>query len=282
MDMYLILQPGARFTNNATPACKIAPPSIDAAVEQLAGLVPTYAVANPFLNLEVDADKWVHYPEKGHHRVTRLTNHINQYNTWRRCAKEVEKQELASGEVYDAVLRIRDNALVLKPFMMRASLFKHARDWYNTSGEQRPHPITNEHIRRLPVIVKKCCSWGGYHDKTMLVPRAHMDGALNGPADEFYMIQKDEKRLSISNPETYIKYVMGKLKVPVYEQGRADDFPITDGRCEDGESFCVVDNRKDCRPKGVDMNQCKLKYYRGAARSAAAKHPDISLKITNV
>eukprot|EP00873_Tetraselmis_striata_P003687 jgi/Tetstr1/423951/TSEL_014562.t1 len=91
-------------------------------------------------------------------------------------------------------------------------LFKHARDWYNTSGEQRPHPITNEHIRRLPVIVKKCCSWGGYHDKTMLVPRAHMDGALNGPADEFYMIQKDEKRLSISNPETYIKYVMGKLK----------------------------------------------------------------------
>mmetsp|Transcript_38686 Transcript_38686/g.98931 ORF Transcript_38686/g.98931 Transcript_38686/m.98931 type:complete len:333 (-) Transcript_38686:12-1010(-) len=266
LDLYLVLQPGARFSNNPSPDCKIAPKSVQAVVDRFAKLLPTFAIDNPRLDLEVNADTWVDYHEKGSDLEKRLSNHVNQYHAWHRCARAIENHEIAAGVTYDAVLRLRDNALVLKPFLLRACLREHARNWYNTRQEEPPHPITNAHLRGLPVIVKKCCSWGGYHDKAMLVPRIHMDSALSGPADEFHLIQKKEERLGIRNSETYLKFVMDKYHVPVYQQGRASDFPITDGRCEDGKSFCVVESKKDCRPRDMDdVKQCQQSYNRKSA-----------------
>lgn len=165
LDLYLVLQPGARFSNNPSPDCKIAPKSVQAVVDRFAKLLPTFAIDNPRLDLEVNADTWVDYHEKGSDLEKRLSNHVNQYHAWHRCARAIENHEIAAGVTYDAVLRLRDNALVLKPFLLRACLREHARNWYNTRQEEPPHPITNAHLRGLPVIVKKCCSWGGYHDK---------------------------------------------------------------------------------------------------------------------
>lgn len=105
--------------------------------------------------------------------------------------------------------------------------------------------------------------------QTMLVPRLRMNAALSGPADEFFLIPKGENRtapkepMKVNNPETYLKYVMGKLKVPVRRVRNPDDFPITDGRCEKGKLFCVVHHAKDCRPRSsVDIPDCKEDYFK--------------------
>ena len=98
------------------------------------------------------------------------------------------------------------------------------------------------------------------------MPRAHMDSALSGMADEFLLIPTNSSRRGISNPETFLKHVLSRRGVPVVQETEAALFPVTDGRCENGRSFCVVRMRKDCRPAGVSVNVCTQSYFhkRGA------------------
>mmetsp|Transcript_1997 Transcript_1997/g.3483 ORF Transcript_1997/g.3483 Transcript_1997/m.3483 type:complete len:388 (-) Transcript_1997:190-1353(-) len=269
IDVFLILQPGkARFTNLAHPECNVAPTSLHEAETLFSEHARTFVFENAFVDLDVPAAKWLHFPERRERRVRRLTNHINQYLSWKRCANMVSKQELADGgnkARYDAVLRLRDNALVLSPFPLRDRLTALVHDSYRKLGKEPPNPITNQHVRGLPVIVKACSSWGGYSDKTLLAPRKYMDDALSGPAELFYLMRKGHNRTDVgegkvSNPETYLKRVFQKLHVPVAKEWKPELFPITDGRCEDGESFCVVIGKKDCRPANVSVTECTDRY----------------------
>jgi hypothetical protein len=92
-----------------------------------------------------------------------------------------------------------------------------------------------------------------------------MDDALRGPAELFQLMREGGHRtelgeIKVTNTETYLKYVFQKLQVPVVQERRPALFPITDGRCEDGKSFCVVIPRKDCRPANVKVRQCVNSY----------------------
>ena len=99
--------------------------------------------------------------------------------------------------------------------------------------------------------------------QVMLVPRFHMDNALGGMADQFYLILKNDTRpMTLTNPEGYVKLVLDKLQVPYHPEKNPRLFPIADGRCEGGESFCVVQQYKDCRPMthSWQINECQASY----------------------
>eukprot|EP00873_Tetraselmis_striata_P007647 jgi/Tetstr1/427911/TSEL_017986.t1 len=119
-------------------------------------------------------------------------------------------------------------------------------------------------LSSLPVMAKACSAWGGYADKTMLIPRQHMGSALRGPADHFQSTSaRGRGWREVRNTETYLKYVLDMLGVPVVAQEDPALMPVTDGRCESGDTFCFVNNSKDCRPQpvsGVKYQECKLSY----------------------
>jgi len=274
IDVFLILQPGkARFTNQPHPDCKVAPASLEEAHAAFSEHTRTFLFENHFVDWDVPDVKFNNYPERGQRRKNRLTNHLNQYLSWKRCAKVVAKQEIEDGDEvrYDAVMRVRDNALVLRPFAFRERLNALVRNRYRKMGVEPPSTITNQHIRDMPVVLKRCSSWGGLADKTMLAPRNYMEEALSGPADLFHLMRKGGNRtevgeVRVSNPETYLKYVFRKLEVPLFNEWRPELFPVTDGRCEDGESFCMVVRRKDCRPPNSPVRECADTYFKKNVR----------------
>uniref|UniRef100_A0A7S1SQN8 Uncharacterized protein n=1 Tax=Tetraselmis chuii TaxID=63592 RepID=A0A7S1SQN8_9CHLO len=113
----------------------------------------------------------------------------------------------------------------------------------------------------------------------MIVPRNHnMDATLSSPADEFHHVAKGATRterndgIKIFNSETYLKYQMTKLKVPVYEETDPALFPVTDGRCEDGTSFCVVQVPKDCRPRHTGFAKCAFSYLQKRSKNRVRPH----------
>lgn len=176
LDMFLLLQPGeARYTNKALPECTIAPPSLEAAAAPFANLTHTVTVTQEYMHYALQPGKWPDYAEVGLRRERRLTNHINQYLSWKRCARLAAKAELETGDRYDAVLRLRDNALVLRPFSLRAALTRWVRAHAHSERRPLPDVITREQVRQLPVFVKACSDWGGYNDK---VTPAHPTVAL--------------------------------------------------------------------------------------------------------
>ena len=90
-----------------------------------------------------------------------------------------------------------------------------------------------------------------------------MDAALSTMAEEFFLVSNNETwPRSISNPERYIKTMLETMEVPIFAEPDPQNFPITDGRCEDGKSFCVVKQGKDCRPKNTSfpVDECKQLY----------------------
>lgn len=125
----------------------------------------TNIVPHEFGDYALPAEKWAHYPEKGQQRVQRLTNHLNQYLSWKRCARAVADAELGNGGPYDAVLRMRDNGLVLRPFHLRRMLAMQVFESATRFGRPKPQAVTHEHVRVLPVLVKMCSGWGGLNDK---------------------------------------------------------------------------------------------------------------------
>lgn len=265
VEVYMVLQPGAvRFTNRAADAeCTAAPASLSAAELVFNGTTPTYVSPYRFVQYGINSDAWG-YPGSRRDRTDRLTNQINQLLGWAQCAKAVAKQELKEGRQYDAVLRMRDNSLVLKPFDLRTQLARTAEAASKESGGEKPRLLTRQELWQLPVVVKRCAGWGGYNDKTMLVPRAHLNSAMRGPADEFFLVERNTRR-EVKNPEEYLKHVMDKRGVPVRREQYPSHFPLVDGRCEDGRRFCVVANRKDCRPTGLKgLVECEWAYNRGA------------------
>eukprot|EP00873_Tetraselmis_striata_P037724 jgi/Tetstr1/457988/TSEL_044499.t1 len=286
LDVFLVLQQGAaRFTNHNSKSrtCNAAPKSLAAAAAAFEADARTFKSSYHYINYTVP-DRGFDYPNSGNRKGTlipRLTNHINQFRSWAQCGQVVEAQELADGKRYDAVLRLRDNALVLEPFSMRSALARLATEVALREGKAPPGVLDRAALWALPTVVKECSGWGGYSDKTMLVPRAHLYGALYGPTDEFYLVQKSGiprqgHPFKIQNPESYIKFAFHKQGVPVHMEPEPEHYPVTDARCEDGETFCVVPYRKDCYPVSVKgILKCRYAYFNGRPD---AQNPDTKVQ----
>eukprot|EP00873_Tetraselmis_striata_P018740 jgi/Tetstr1/439004/TSEL_027496.t1 len=88
-------------------------------------------------------------------------------------------------------------------------------------------------------------------------PLRHMMTSVD--PDHFpFSNQGDWRRLRVTNSETYLKYVPDMLGVPVVAQEDPALMPVTDGRCESGDTFCFMVRLKDfCRPQmsGVSYKQ---------------------------
>ena len=174
MHMFLVLQTGqARFTNKASEAqCMAAPGSLEEATASFNSYVPTTASEYEFTQYDVNEWQFPGYPDSAAAKKTRLTNHINQWITWRKCSKMVEQHELETGQTFHAVLRIRDNAIVLEPFDVLERLLQLQDELH------RQYPKTYRRaslqagpgdIRNLPVVTKACSSWRGVADKVCLL-----------------------------------------------------------------------------------------------------------------
>eukprot|EP00951_Prasinocladus_malaysianus_P011080 scaffold81812_cov34-Prasinocladus_malaysianus.AAC.1 len=95
----------------------------------------------------------------------------------------------------------------------------------------------------------------------MLIPRQYARDALSGPLLDFRQMQDQMPKLGLRSPEMYLKESLVRRGVPVKQQG-PDFMPITDGRCESGNFFCVVRSEKDCRPTHTTERwpSCKFTY----------------------
>lgn len=162
MHTFLILQPGAAsFTNRPSIKCDVAPRTVKDASAQLSAIINTTAIEQPRENFDVNPSRWG-YPDRGNRLISRLQNHINQFISWRTCATAVAQKELEDGKFFDAILRLRDNALVLRPFSFLRSLQK-----LKNMTQQNALGISTNSLgyQQVPVMLKACASWGGYNDK---------------------------------------------------------------------------------------------------------------------
>ena len=275
MHVFLVLQEGeGRFTNDkGAKTCEIAPTSLYDAVSRFAPYVKTTGIAHNFQPYDVHADAWPGFPLSGTEKASRLQNYINQFLTWRTCAEEVARHELENNMQFHVVLRLRDNSMVVRPFnlldrlvTMEQRLFRQRQNSSPGISYRSVPVLKDSMLMNLPVVSKQCASWNGVNDKAMIVPRMHMDKALRSPADQFYLwVANQTQPKRIKNTEMYVKRILDTMNVPQYVEEWPRAFPITDARCEDGKSFCVVAQQKDCRPQELltrfgQVKECKADY----------------------
>lgn len=148
-----------------------------------------------------------------------------------RCAQLISAHELKSRAFYDVIVKMRDNTLVVSPFVPTA---KHLAitTWWAAAGTA-PR-----------VLAKRCVQYGDTSDKVMVIPRQHMESALRAPSEDTFAVQGVRK--GIRNAEGLMKWL---LKRNDLEAVRAlpEALPFVDGRCSPF-GWCLVELQKDCRP----------------------------------
>jgi hypothetical protein len=87
----------------------------------------------------------------------RIEGHLRQFSHDAQCYEKLRNYELSRNITFDVVLRLRDNALVARPFDP-IDLMKSARN--------------------SKTLLRNCSNWGGVNDKVWLIPRVHMEGVL--------------------------------------------------------------------------------------------------------
>eukprot|EP00873_Tetraselmis_striata_P007640 jgi/Tetstr1/427904/TSEL_017980.t1 len=218
VDWFLVLQSGEpRYSTRAVQnECTAAPGSLQEAASRISAHGTTvHAIERPRVAHEMNTSVWPAYePLQTVTLQTLMQRVFDQHLSWRDCADAVEQAEQRNGAQYHVIVRMRDISLILRPFLLEQPL------------------------RRMMASA----------DKTMLIPRKHMDSALRGPADHFpFSNQGDWRRLRVTNSETYLKYVPDMLGVPVFAQEDPALMPVTSGRCESSDTFCLMVRLKDFR-----------------------------------
>ncbi|XRB21784.1 O-fucosyltransferase family protein [Pseudoscourfieldia marina] len=167
----------------------------------------------------------------------RTTNNIRQFRHARWCAQAMEERESRHGFHYDGFVRIRDTSIVLKPFRFPAQLLQPSKRVSNTTTlGSRIEPT---------VALRKCMSWGGYNDKTVVGNRLALDAALRGSLEGYYLSPKVQETRKLWNPEQLLKTVLDEAGVRAILDN--DLLPFVDSRCSrDGGTPCLSQSWKDC------------------------------------
>mmetsp|Transcript_38906 Transcript_38906/g.97734 ORF Transcript_38906/g.97734 Transcript_38906/m.97734 type:complete len:502 (-) Transcript_38906:214-1719(-) len=267
VDFFLVLQAGKPRYVNLAPSneCTVAPDSLEDAARQMSAhgaIVHTVErTAGPVP--QVNTSIWPGYQvSKTIPTEQRMRNHLDQMRSWSDCANAIERAERENGAQYHVVMRLRDNALILRPFDLERLL--RSTPATGSKGGQQLAPWSPTMASSSPVVVKACSAWNGYPDKVMVIPRKYMHRALRGPAKHYQSVDEGgEDRMKVFNIETYLKYSLDLLHVPVLMHEDPALLPVTDGRCESGVDFCYVNMKKDCRPRdiaGIDARECTVDY----------------------
>ena len=140
-------------------------------------------------------------------QMTRIANHIRQFYHDSSCYDMMRRIEINNNMIFDAVIRIRDNALVAAPIDIIKSL-----ELYN----------------HQKVILKGCNSYGGYSDKVWIIPRLYMEPALSHVAND--MMEGQDYLNGTYNSEEALYRVWNHYGVQTV-QVSAQELPIIDARC---------------------------------------------------
>mmetsp|Transcript_15628 Transcript_15628/g.36585 ORF Transcript_15628/g.36585 Transcript_15628/m.36585 type:complete len:331 (-) Transcript_15628:92-1084(-) len=172
----------------------------------------------------------VSHPERWPRYAHKLATDMHQFRHFLECADLIENDETHRHGKYSYVMRIRDNAIVVKPF--------HLQEWNSAT-------------------FKSCASWWGLNDKLMISPRSWGIQALRAPFEYFLAVDRVKKvnagikPANIVNSESVLLASMIFNGIPIAQLG-ADYLPISDGRCSrvrDGvKRWCLVPSFKDCHP----------------------------------
>ena len=165
-----------------------------------------------------------------------IEKHVRQFWGHAECARIIDKYELEAKLTYDAILRLRDNSIVIAPIDFLRFDFKVA------SG----------------VFVKACAAWGGVNDKVMLLTREYLHIALRGWLEHF-VFRNTGRASDVTSPEKFLAEVLREGNVPVYTLS-ADELPVVDRRIMHSGPVCLVDDNKDCHPSSVgNLSSCERK-----------------------
>lgn len=155
----------------------------------------------------------------------------------RKLALLIETAEHRRGRMYDVVIWIRDDSIVVQPHVVQVPYL-----------DARPE---------VPACyVKGCCRWGGINDKGMACSRRYMQAMLRAPHEEL-LWNISSPSIGRTNNENFIADHMRNHGVPVQEVS-AERLPIVTGRppcyCKTESNsrhdlWCLVDStHKDCHP----------------------------------
>jgi hypothetical protein len=174
-------------------------------------------------------------------RQLRIQNHLRQFAHDLKCYESLKMLEARLGVSFDALVRIRDNAIVAKPFDILASLHS---------------------VHFAKTLTKRCNSFKGHQDKVWVIPRFHIAPVMAYVVADVLGGMKYLKKALPKNSEALVAAVWRHRGVRVSKKS-ADQLPIVDGRCMRPQAgpnpplFGMVRPEKDCRPYAMTVKYLK-------------------------
>jgi len=196
---------------------------------------PFYKAAS-FINhidFPINLTNWGSYGRLKEHLNTtfRLQTHFNQWYHMKQCSKLIQEHETLVGCSYQSILKLRDNAVVVEPMIIK--------------------PLTNP-------LVKECNRWDGINDKFLQTPRKFLQDLFEGPLQLALSANAGEAastRLvsNVRNPEGVLLKAYENAGVKLdFDVKR--EIVVVDGRCEGTNAntnvrqWCLMPSVKDCHP----------------------------------
>jgi hypothetical protein len=164
-------------------------------------------------------------------REIRIQGNLRQFSHDAQCYEKLRNYELSRNITFDVVLRLRDNALVARPFDP-IDLMKSARN--------------------SKTLLRNCSNWGGVNDKVWLIPRVHMEGVLAHVTRDVLSSREYLIAAQPLNAEGLVRTVWEHYGVN-YVHINPFLLPIVDARCTTPGNnlkppkFTYVPSWKDCR-----------------------------------
>jgi hypothetical protein len=271
ISVFLALEAGgpARFSNpdaeNTTQGSGCGfEPTIPSILKRLSPYLRGHCIAprpplKRLLNASAFAALFPHYRRDQanfYNRYNRVLNHLAQFEHSHRCSGLVQKHERSSNETFDALLKIRDNSLVVRDLINGSSLLAAA--------------------RTLDGVQVKSCGSGqnpavGLNDKVFLCSRKHWKVALQAPYELMWFAIKLQRMVPWSDSEDVNGRALRGRTLPIAKVS-ANQLPFVDGRCrrraehrdvptfshpdpgdtQDSEKrWCALPSCKDCWPSAA-------------------------------
>ena len=177
-------------------------------------------------------DKYRRKEKTNDARLDRIQNHLRQFSHDAMCYQQIIQLEETHAMKMDITIRLRDNAMVLKPFDIIDIMEKH---YYRKT------------------LTKNCFAWGGVADKFWISPRRHLEGTMAHITEDVVGGERYLRKAQPRNSERLVKAVWQKNKVNIAALS-PQDIPVTDGRCSEqgnmamAPHFVSLDGVKDCAP----------------------------------
>eukprot|EP00951_Prasinocladus_malaysianus_P017878 scaffold141688_cov44-Prasinocladus_malaysianus.AAC.1 len=121
----------------------------------------------------IDPRKWLPYIGPRRAIPARVNNHVNQYTSWHTCMEAIEELEKEDQAEYHAVVRIRDNSIVLEEIDLHLAYIMSGfvprnntrSDFEEVKADATQRFMSEDCMRPPKVVTKDCATWGGISDK---------------------------------------------------------------------------------------------------------------------